>query len=220
MHDALKNRRPIQARNTSWAINAVKWLAAHGFTPNQISLLSLLFSLIAAFYLVGSAWWENGYRQIALISAAVFIVLRLLCNLFDGMLAIECGAAGKAGAIYNDLPDRPSDILILLGMGYATGMASGITMGWIAALLAVMTAYIRLLGHTAGTKQYFTGPMAKQQRMAVVIIACLLSLFTSKEIAAIGIFLPALVLINIGSLLTFSLRLKHIIGDLENGQLK
>jgi hypothetical protein len=48
-----------------------------------------------------------------------------LCNLLDGMLAIEerswvpasAGTVNQIGQIYNELPDRLADIVILVGAG-------------------------------------------------------------------------------------------------------
>ena len=38
-------------------------------------------------------------------------------------------------------------------------------LGWAAAVLAVLTAYVRVLGGSLGLTQHFIGPMAKQHRM-------------------------------------------------------
>jgi hypothetical protein len=49
-------------------------------------------------------------------------------------------------------------------------------LGWLAALAAAVTAYIRVLGGTFGFAQDFRGPLAKQHRMAVMTAACLLGI--------------------------------------------
>jgi hypothetical protein len=50
-----------------------------------------------------------------------------------------------------------------------------VTLGWAAALLAVLTAYVRVLGGSLGLMQHFTGPMAKQHRMFTLTLAALLA---------------------------------------------
>jgi len=40
--------------------------------------------------------------------------------------------------------------------------------------MAVLTAYVRFLGRSAGHTEYFIGPMAKQHRMATLTVACAL----------------------------------------------
>ena len=44
----------------------------------------------------------------------------------------------------------------------------GALLGWSAAVLAVLTAYVRVLGASLGTTHQFIGPMAKPHRMALV----------------------------------------------------
>src|SRR5439155_982956 len=105
----------------------------------------------------------------------------LLCNLLDGMVAIEGGLQSKSGDVFNEVPDRVSDALILVGAGYATAPALGLAwagaLGSAAALLAVLTAYVRALGAALGTGQDFRGPMAKPHRMAALTAACLAGAF-------------------------------------------
>jgi len=151
------------------------------------------------------------------IVVAAFIQLRLLCNLFDGMVAVEGGLKTKSGEIYNELPDRLSDPLILVGAGYSISwVVWGSYLGWAAGLLAVLTAYVRVLGASAGVQQYFCGPMAKQQRMAVMTAACLVAALE----AALGwegrVITLALVLIVFGCIVTIVRRTRLIVRDLES----
>jgi phosphatidylglycerophosphate synthase len=60
-----------------------------------------------------------------------------------------------------------SDTAALLGLGIAAGSPAW---GLAAALAAMATAYIRALGKSAGAPSDFRGPMAKQQRMALVTL--------------------------------------------------
>jgi phosphatidylglycerophosphate synthase len=157
------NRRPLKSRSSGWARSFAAALARTSITPNQISVASVLFAALgaAALVLSGAAW--------SLIVCAVSIQLRLLCNLLDGMVAVEGGKGSPVGGLYNELPDRLADSLFLVAAGYAAQVP---WLGWCAALLAVTTAYIRALGGALGLPQDFRGPMAKQQRMAVLTVAC------------------------------------------------
>ena len=59
------------------------------------------------------------------------IQCRLLCNLFDGMVAVEGGKKTNSGELFNDIPDRIADPLILVSAGYAVHMvAYGAELGW------------------------------------------------------------------------------------------
>lgn len=154
------SRRPITTRSAKWAQTVARTLDRFGLTPNSISVASIGFAGVAGV----AAWW--GFWWIA----AVGIQIRLLCNLFDGMVAIEGGKATPSGGVFNELPDRVADTLILVGIGYGCGWPQ---LGLWCALGAALTAYIRVLGASLGTPHFFFGPMAKQHRMAVVTAALL-----------------------------------------------
>ena len=78
-------------------------------------------------------------------------------------------------------------------------------------MLALLTAYVRLLGGALGQPQRFTGPLAKPQRMFVVTVACLASLVELAAGELRGIALTAgLAVIVLGCALTFVLRLRAI----------
>ena len=95
---------------------------------------------------------------------------------FDGMVAIEGGFQTKSGEIFNDFPDRVSDPIILICAGYAIQtVPGGVELGWLAGILAVMTAYTRTLAGASGAPQRFLGPMAKQHRMALLSAALVLA---------------------------------------------
>ena len=59
-----------------------------------------------------------------LVGAAVLIQFRLLCNLFDGMVAVEGGLGTPSGILFNDFPDRIADPLILICAGYAAQIST------------------------------------------------------------------------------------------------
>src|SRR5215475_6504615 len=90
---------------------------------------------------------QPAMRAALLVVAAAGIQLRLLCNLLDGMVAVEGGRGTKSGEVFNDAPDRLADVLIFVGAGYALRWPDwGSALGWAAAVVAVLTAYVRILG--------------------------------------------------------------------------
>jgi len=166
-------RRALATRNRSWARASAAWLVARGVQPNVVSVASVVCAASAAAAFVGSAQLADASRGASLlVAAAVFVQLRLLCNMLDGMLAVEGGLRTKTGDIYNELPDRIADVVILVGAGYAArALSYGGTLGWTAAVLALLTAYIRALSGSLGLPQHFLGPMAKQHRMFAITVA-------------------------------------------------
>src|SRR6185312_3101640 len=84
------NRRPIAARKAGWA----HWLAAQaagaGASPDLISALSFAFAALGGAFLLGAgALGAPWLRAALLIGAAAAIQLRLVCNLIDGLVAVE-----------------------------------------------------------------------------------------------------------------------------------
>jgi len=211
-------RRPLQSRQSLWATACADWLARRRIPPNAISLAGLAFAALAGVCLAATGIDGFGPRAPLLVAAGALIQVRLVCNLLDGMVAVEGGLRTKSGELYNDAPDRLADTLILVGAGYGIAWGSwGPTLGWLAAVLAVMTAYVRVLGVSVGTPAYFVGPMAKQHRMATRTAGCVVGAVESLAMqtyagAAVGIALLAIVA---GSMLTVGRRLRRIAADLE-----
>ncbi|MGZ6027425.1 MAG: CDP-alcohol phosphatidyltransferase family protein, partial [Caulobacteraceae bacterium] len=148
-----------------------------GATPDAISAASVVFALLGAAAFVLAERQEPAARAALLIGAGVCVQLRLVCNLMDGLVAVEHGRGGPYGPIWNELPDRFADVAFLLGAGYgaAVHLPWASALGWSAAVLAVLTAYVRELGRGLGFPADFSGPMAKPQRMAVLTFACALA---------------------------------------------
>ncbi|RWR02608.1 CDP-alcohol phosphatidyltransferase [[Pantoea] beijingensis] len=214
------DRRPIATRDKPWAKKSALWLKNKGVTPNQISLASTGCALLACFCFLFAFYFSSLIvRDGLLLLAAGFIQGRLVCNLLDGMVAVEGGLATPAGPVYNELPDRLSDTLIFVGVGYGLSAYPGAgTLGWIAALLALMTAYLRLLGGTCGLRQRFSGPMAKQHRMALLCGCALLAIFLPAHYGQTLFFL-CLVVISLGALITCWRRGKCILDELHQNAI-
>lgn len=201
-----KNRRPLAVRSSRWAQALASKLARQAIpTPNQISLLSIVFALFGALLL---AFLPNTF---GLILTALCIQLRLICNLLDGMVAVEGGKKTANGALYNEIPDRVADSLLIVALGFAVGQP---WLGWLGALLAAITAYIRLLGGSLGLEQRFSGPMAKQHRMAVLTAACIVGAIEAWGWHSQYALWFALLAIVVGSLLTCVLRSRAISREL------
>jgi phosphatidylglycerophosphate synthase len=174
MSEDLGNRRPLKSRDTGWARQGAAALARMGVSPDAVSAGAVVFALLGGAAFAISGLLPTTPRAGALVAAALCVQLRLICNLMDGMVAVEHGRGGPYGPIWNELPDRIADALFLIGAGYGAGLAGATwaePLGWLCAVLAVLTAYIRELGRALGQPADFSGPGAKPQRMAILTIA-------------------------------------------------
>lgn len=217
MEDGVKARRPLRTRERAWARRSAAALARAGLRPNAISLLSIAAAVLAGAALLLTPGAGAVWGAVLFLAAALFIQLRLLCNLLDGLVAVEGGLGSKSGELFNDAPDRLADAVIFIAAGYALPWPVwGGVLGWAAALVAVLTAYVRLLGGSLGLRQDFCGPMAKQHRMALLTAACLLSVVEGAVAAEPGRVLGlALLLVVVGGIVTIGRRLLRIRTALE-----
>lgn len=164
------DRRPIATRDRVFAQQIARWLAHRGVSPNTISLLGMVSGLLAGLSLALTR--VPSLAAAGFILTALCVQLRLLANLFDGMVAVEQNRCSKLGELFNEVPDRLSDVAILTGAGYSLG--GSVVLGFLAAILAVFVAYLRVQGKLAGAAMDYCGPMAKPHRMAAITVASLL----------------------------------------------
>lgn len=204
------DRRPIKSRDFAPIRLLADFLATGRITPNQISAASIGFALF------GSALLLMYTCSVTLVIMAVCIQLRLLCNVLDGLVAVEGGKASPLGVLFNEIPDRICDIIFLVSIGYALNHP---TLGWIAALLAVGTAYIRLLGGALGLQQDFSGPLAKAHRMFGLTVGCLLAAFEWWITGTTYLLFLAFLIVTIGTLVTCVNRVMHLMKELNGGDL-
>lgn len=208
------NRRELKTRSRAWPRALARGLARAGATPNAVSIASIIVAAGAAASFCVSNGSVRSWRW--LIAAAAGIQLRLLCNLLDGLLAIEGGLKSRTGDLYNEVPDRIADVLILLSAGVAVEFYPfGIWLGVGATIAALLTAYVRLLGGSLGFAQDFRGPMAKQHRMFTLTLGALGAAVEQAMRGTVYALWAALIVITLGATLTFVLRLVRIGRALE-----
>jgi phosphatidylglycerophosphate synthase len=218
MSDANAARRPLASRGKPWSWALARRLTAWRVSPNLISGSSAVFTGLAGACFILAPRSSLGAGILLYVGAAAGIQLRLLANLMDGMVAVEGGLGSKTGELWNDLPDRFADALVFVGAGYGLpGVWHGTVLGWMAAVAAIITAYVRVLGVASGTPQHFEGPMAKPHRMATMTGAALLAavllgvdVLWSVRVVALG-----LILIIAGCGVTILRRLSRIAAELH-----
>src|SRR6266513_4082158 len=206
------DRRPIATRNRKWAQAATAWLASQNVPPNAISIAGMCACILAGIALGLTS--ISDYRILWLV-AALGAQLRLTANMLDGMVALKSGRASKVGELYNEIPDRVSDAAVFIGAGFAWG--GNVTVGYIATILAIFTAYVRAAGKIAGAPNEFCGPMAKQHQMLVITLICVYAATTPRSWqiitlnnSPIGLVTLGLAVIIVGCVITVIRRVGRI----------
>jgi phosphatidylglycerophosphate synthase len=154
-------RRPIADVFRQTAGIAVRLCVRLGISADAVSLSSIVVSALAAICL-----WQGGAWPWLLIPAALFCYVRLWLNMLDGMVALAAGQASPRGELFNDLPDRVSDVLIFVGAAHS-GLCHPLSGYW-AAIGALLTAYVGTLGQAIGGRREFCGIMSKPWRMVAL----------------------------------------------------
>lgn len=212
-----------------WTARVADALHRAEVTPNQLSVGSMVFAVAGVIGLAASGVVDEAHRPGFLVMAAVCIPMRLLLLMLGRALATDKDLHSPVSDLYHEVPDRIADVMVIGAAGYAAaglwtvGAAGtldlGVLLGFVAATLAVLTAYVRALGASYGLGEIFRGPMPHPVRLWVLVIACLLSV--AEPLVGIptgAVMLAALALIALGSLSTVMVRLRLIAAALRTGQ--
>jgi len=126
-------------------------------------------------------------KPVLLIVSIALTLFRMTLNTIDGVIAIERGNLKLKGEIVNALPDRYSDIFILIGIALSPlctplfgilGMAS-----------MFLVSYTGMLSKAIGAQWQHHGPLGKVERLIFIMIFSLLEyLHLPGKITKIGSF--------------------------------
>ncbi|MEO7724242.1 MAG: hypothetical protein ABIU29_06080 [Chthoniobacterales bacterium] len=208
------SRRPIAEVFRSTARGATKFCVRLGIHADAISYFSLVAATLAAL-----AFWQSSRFPSLLLVAPLFCLVRLWCNMLDGMVALAAGQASWRGEVLNDLPDRVSDVVIFVGAAHSGWMNP--LFGYGAAIMSLGTAYVGMLGQAVGVAREFSGLMSKPWRMVALSLGAWLTWVLLRLNPGEGFFggLTVLewtcVVVMAGCLQTIAQRLRRILGALK-----
>ncbi|NRR33577.1 CDP-alcohol phosphatidyltransferase family protein [Oxalobacteraceae bacterium] len=132
-------------------------LARRGVTPNQVTLLAMLLSLLYGLALVLAP-----QRVILWAGLPLFMLLRMALNAIDGMLANYSGLKTPLGALLNEMGDQISDAALILPFALLPALQAPLVV--LAAVMALLAEFAGVAALLAGAKRRFDGPMGKSDR--------------------------------------------------------
>jgi len=139
-----------------------RWVADHGGTANQVTMLALVGSL-----LVGAALAAMGTASSKVwLLLPTWMAARMALNALDGMLARIYAQKSHAGAYLNELADVGSDAALILPLALHPSFSPALVVA--IALLASWTELAGVLGPSVGASRRHEGPMGKSDRALVV----------------------------------------------------
>lgn len=152
----------------------VTFCVDHTIHPDVFTYGALVLSLVA-----GWAFFSAGTNLLWLWLAIPCLLLRLLFNLMDGLLARETGLADAFGEVKNEFGDRIADVSIFMGLAFG-GYADARLVGLVLALV-LCGSYLGILGKALGGPRVYGGVFGKGDRMISLALFSLYVVFTNNR---------------------------------------
>jgi CDP-diacylglycerol--glycerol-3-phosphate 3-phosphatidyltransferase len=149
--------------------------------PDVFTYGALVLSLIASL-----AFWRAGVHRAWLWLVPPCVLIRLLFNLMDGLVARELRLADAWGEVKNEFGDRIADTAIFLGLGFG-GYTNKLLLA-LAIALILCVSYLGLLGKVLGGARVYAGMFGKGDRMISLALFTLYPLF-SRNLASFDWYL-------------------------------
>jgi len=130
--------------------------------PNAVTV-SILVPAVLAGVSLWYGWW---------VLAAIGLVGRMVLATLDGYVAERFDKRTRLGSYLNRLVTEVADAIVLLGLAGQAQLA------WVALVLAAtwIVNLAGVLGPAAGGTIQWTGPAGQADRLAILLVASLLSL--------------------------------------------
>lgn len=167
-------------------------LARAGLTPNMVTTIGVLLSVVVAVVIGG------GY----LIVGGVLFLIASGFDMLDGAVARAAGTVTKFGGFLDSTLDRYSETIVLFGVLYYLLQTPDAMLGALLVFAAttgsLLISYARARAEAAGFHAS-VGLLARPERVVILAIG-LLS----------GFLMPALWILAIGTHLTVFMRIYHV----------
>src|SRR6266446_5582025 len=169
--------RHIQQRVRQFVTSIMRPLAGLGVTPNTLTVLGLLLSILTAF-VIAQGW---------LLAGGLLVLFAGIFDMFDGAMARARNAATTFGAFFDSTLDRYSESIILFGLLFYALREPGlqdsfwpfrneqpwmITLIYIAVVGSLMVSYAKARAEGLGL-ECKTGLLARPERVVILAIGLL-----------------------------------------------
>ena len=174
-----------------------------GVSPNHITVFTIFFSLLIGYILflaIDNSFW--------FIVVALGLLIRMMLNALDGMMANQFNLQSKLGEILNEIGDVISDIAIFFPFLYFEAIKSEYVILFI--FLSIINEFCGVLAKLISGSRRYDGPMGKSDRAFLVGIICIVLFFTDSILIYLDyVFIIAIFLILISSYFRITKALKN-----------
>jgi len=150
----------------------LKLLRRLGISPNSITIFSILLSFVIAYF-----FWNTSDNSSYFLIVAFGLLLRMMLNALDGMMARIYNLQSKLGEILNEVGDIVSDVAIYFPLIIFESLRIEIAIIFI--LLSIINEFCGLMAKVISGERRYDGPMGKSDRAFLIGIICIVYYFTN-----------------------------------------
>ena len=186
----------------------VNFMVKIGITANMVTISAFILSIAVGVFIYfyapkcACAYWA--------LPVALFI--RMALNNIDGVIAREHNQKSNIGAIYNELGDILSDIVIYVPLLIVCGCSFKLI--FMFTILTIISETVGIMGVQIGASRHYDGPMGKSDRAFWMSILAIVLVFVQIPHKYITIFT------GIVSLLLIYTSYNRIAGALKEAETK
>ncbi len=181
----------------------VRLTADAGISPNIVSMISLLFALLA-----GLMYYYSAFEPVLVLAAGLMVAINSLLDAMDGLMARYLDSASIRGDFLDHVIDRYSDVFIICGIFFG---------GYVDWRIGVMTIVGVLLTSYLGTQaqalklgRYYGGVIGRADRLVLIIASSFLYYAYQGAIYGFSVIEWMMIIIGIGSHITALQRIAYI----------
>lgn len=180
-----------------------------GVSSEAVAICGMILGILAGISFMATS--EEIHAGLFWLLGGTACILRIFCIQLDKILKHPSRDRQAEEVFFEELPERVSDAVTLIGLGFAINSNSWL--GLAAALGAIFSAYVRSFGVSrgAGNHATSTGPMTRTHRLLLVTVtATLMAIGVAARGLPFTVPQAALCLIIIGCVATIFIRLVKI----------
>ncbi len=162
----------IKPRFQQLLMPQLKLLKRLGISPNSITFFSILLSFGIAYF-----FWNTSDNSSYFLIVAFGLLLRMMLNALDGMMARIYNLQSKLGEVLNEVGDIVSDVAIYFPLIIFESLRIEIAIIFI--LLSIINEFCGLMAKVISGERRYDGPMGKSDRAFLIGIICIVYYFTN-----------------------------------------
>ena len=144
-----------------------------GVSPNLITIFSVFISFVISYF-----FWNALSNSLYFLIVAFGLLLRMILNALDGMMARIYNLESEIGEILNEVGDIISDVAIYFPLIMFEFLEIEIAVIFI--LLSIINEFCGLMAKVTCGERRYDGPMGKSDRAFLIGMLCIVYYFTSK----------------------------------------